>query len=300
MPIIPSDLKISRISVIIPCYNAADYLEATLRSVINQDDPNVEVVLADGNSTDGTLEIARQATGLLVNIISEPDRGQLDALQKGIAIASGDILLWLNADDIVMPNAFRDVREAFRDEKVDFVYSDDVAFDEDIKVVYFGATIKGLNDWDHFLFYRQLYSECVYWRREVTRYLPPSFFDLRVYSDYAFFLNLRWGRRGRWVSQRLGAFRIRPGQSSAVFKERKMIEYMRIKQTHMAKIGITPIVFHLMRIAYWPWFALRHKLIPAVHRGTRKGLRILTRDSNRKMLTRIFFDEWLLRGGSHH
>ncbi|UPJ78942.1 glycosyltransferase [Bradyrhizobium sp. 183] len=286
------------ISVVIPAYNAGAYLAATLQSIVSQDAEAVEVILVDGNSSDDTLTIAFAFPDLCIKVISEPDAGQLDALQKGVRLATGDIVLWLNADDIVMPGAFSEVRAIFAKYDVDFVYSDDVAFLEENRGYYYGPSITGLSDLDHFLFYRQLYSECVYWKRSVTRYLPNEAFAFRVYTDYAFFLRLRWGRRGLWINKRLGAFRVRSGQASAKYSARKRSEYIAVKKMHRQYIGMSAAVFNLRRCLYWPWFFVRQQLRPQLQRGVRRLLRLLTNDRARKNEAFYFYSEWLLGEGS--
>ncbi|MGY3473990.1 glycosyltransferase [Bradyrhizobium ottawaense] len=286
------------ISVVIPAYNAGPYLAATLQSILSQGAEDVEVVLVDGNSTDNTLAVAAAFSSLCIRLISEPDRGQLDALQKGLRKASGDIILWLNADDVVMPGAFSEVRSIFATRNVDFVYSDDAAFHEECRGYYYGAPIRGLSDLDHFLFYRQLYSECVYWKRSITRYLPTDAYEYRVYTDYAFFLRLRWGRRGRWTDKRLGAFRIREGQASAQFRARKRHEYLSVKKMHREHIKMSRSAFVLAQIAYWPWFVVRQRVIPELERAMRRVLRFLTNDRKRIAETDYFYSSWLLPVGS--
>lgn len=286
------------ISVVIPAYNAGPYLAATLQSILDQGAEGVEVVLADGGSGDDTVEVAGRFADLSLKVFSKPDKGQLDALQSGLRRATGDIVLWLNADDIVMPGAFAAVRETFARHNPDFVYSDDVAFNEERRGFFYGPSIRGLKDYDHFLFYRQMYSECVYWKRSITRFLPEDAYDLRVYTDYAFFLNLRWGRRGRWIPKRLGAFRIREGQASAAFSARKAQEYARVKSTHRASIGMPATVFAAARILYWPWFTARQRLVPQIKRGLRRVARLVTGDRKRHREATAFFDTYLLPFGS--
>ncbi|EIZ79787.1 glycosyl transferase family 2 [Novosphingobium sp. Rr 2-17] len=289
-----NELNHPKISVVIPAWNAAKYLAATLQSVADQCLENVEIILIDGGSTDDTLSIARSFDGLAISILSEPDRGQLDALQKGLKLASGDIVLWLNADDVVMPGSFLVVLEQFKDSSVDFVFSDDVAFNEETGGFYYGPSIKGLNDLDHLLFYRQLYSECVYWRRSITTFLEDEYFDLRVYTDYAFFLRLRWGRKGRWVSKRLGAFRIRTGQASEAFSTKKKDEYIRIKKQHCEHIGMPFIQYMITKIVYMPWFVLRQRIRPQIMRGIRRAFRFFSGDKGRVREANFFFENWLL------
>ena len=101
------------ITVITPSFNAAASIEATLESVRAQRYPKLEHLVVDGASTDGTVEILEAAPG--IRYVSEPDRGLAHALNKGIAMASGDVIGELNADDVYEPGALQAVGEAFRD-----------------------------------------------------------------------------------------------------------------------------------------------------------------------------------------
>jgi glycosyltransferase involved in cell wall biosynthesis len=97
------------VSVIIPTYNAAATLARTLESVGRQSHRAIEVILIDGQSTDDTVAIAQRHAGIVSTIVSEKDRGQAHALNKGFALARGDILCWLCADDEFLPETLRHV-----------------------------------------------------------------------------------------------------------------------------------------------------------------------------------------------
>ena len=99
-----------KITVVTPVLNRARSIERTLASVRDQGYPNVEHVVVDGGSTDGTLEVLERAEG--IRWVSEPDRGLSDAMNKGIGMATGDMIGWLNADDIYLPGALGSVAEA--------------------------------------------------------------------------------------------------------------------------------------------------------------------------------------------
>lgn len=97
-----SDLPL--VTIVTPSFNQGEYIEATIRSVLEQDYPRIEYLLMDGGSSDATLEIlGRQPSR--VSWISEPDNGQGDAIRKGFGLAQGEILAWLNSDDVYLPGA---------------------------------------------------------------------------------------------------------------------------------------------------------------------------------------------------
>ena len=112
-----------KISIITVCYNAEDTISDTIQSVLSQDYEDVEYIIIDGKSTDRTLEII-QAIKNGIQLISEKDKGIYDAMNKGINIATGDVIGILNADDVYKNNqVLTDVMNAFRD-NVSVVYGD--------------------------------------------------------------------------------------------------------------------------------------------------------------------------------
>lgn len=98
------------VSVVVPTLNSAEFLRETLASLAGQLEVPLEVLVVDGGSTDGTLDILRAAESRLpLRWVSEPDRGQTDAINKGLAMASGEVVSWLNADDTLIPGALATV-----------------------------------------------------------------------------------------------------------------------------------------------------------------------------------------------
>lgn len=107
-------MKLPRISIVTPSYNQVRYLEGTILSIINQNYPNLEYVIIDGNSTDGSADIIKKYKNYLTYWISETDRGQANAINKGFTKCTGDILNWINADDRLMPNALHSLIKTVR------------------------------------------------------------------------------------------------------------------------------------------------------------------------------------------
>lgn len=102
-----------KITVVTPSFNQAPYLEACLSSVLSQQYPNLEYIVIDGGSTDGSVDIIRAHETNLAYWISEPDSGHADALNKGFDLSTGEILCWLNSDDMQAPWALSTVAEIF-------------------------------------------------------------------------------------------------------------------------------------------------------------------------------------------
>ncbi len=104
-----------RITVVTPSYNQAEFIEETIRSVLLQDYPNLEYIVIDGGSTDGSVEIIEKYSPWLAYWCSEPDRGQSHAINKGLARSTGEIMGWINSDDMFYPGALRAAAEGLSD-----------------------------------------------------------------------------------------------------------------------------------------------------------------------------------------
>jgi glycosyltransferase involved in cell wall biosynthesis len=124
------------VSIITPTFNQVRYLEASIRSVLAQDYSPIEYIVVDGGSTDGSREILERYANRLTRWISEPDAGQADAINKGFRMARGDILAWLNSDDLYLPGAVAEAVNALIDHPAaGMVYADGVLIDEEARLL---------------------------------------------------------------------------------------------------------------------------------------------------------------------
>lgn len=120
-----------KITIVTPSFNQAAYLEETIVSIHNQGYRDLEHIIIDGGSTDGSVDIIKKYAHHLAYWVSEPDKGQSEALNKGLRRATGDIITWINSDDILMPGALHCVANAFREygPEVGLVYGSAILFE---------------------------------------------------------------------------------------------------------------------------------------------------------------------------
>lgn len=124
------------VTIVTPSFNQASFLEETINSVLNQTYPNIEYIIMDGGSSDSSLEIIKKYTSRIAHWVSEKDRGQTDAINKGFGIAKGEVLAWLNSDDTLLPYAIEEaVSYLSEHSESGMVYGDANYIDEKSKVI---------------------------------------------------------------------------------------------------------------------------------------------------------------------
>jgi glycosyltransferase involved in cell wall biosynthesis len=139
---LPDGSSWPKISIVTPSYNQGQYIEETIRSVLLQRYPNLEYVIMDGASTDGSVEIIKKYAPWLTHWISEPDHGQGYAINAGWQRGTGIILAWLNSDDLLIPNTLQSVASVFHSNKdAGFVHGIGELIDQDSRVLgtFFGS-----------------------------------------------------------------------------------------------------------------------------------------------------------------
>jgi len=124
-------MQYPKISIVTPSYNQAHFLEETIQSVLNQLYPNLEYIIIDGGSADDSVNIIKKYSDRVTYWVSEKDKGQTDAVNKGFRIATGEIIGWINSDDLYLPGAFTTIAEAFNSSDADVIYGDYVLITEE-------------------------------------------------------------------------------------------------------------------------------------------------------------------------
>ncbi len=171
-------MKYPKISVVIPSYNQGEYIEQTLHSVIEQNYPDLELIVIDGGSTDNSIDIIKHYAEQIEYWISEPDGGQTPGLIKGFERATGEIQCWLNSDDLHTPHTLHEVAEFFlNNPNVDAVFGDALWIDEN------GEAIREQREipFNRFLWmytHNYIPGQSMFWRRNMYQLvggLDPAF-----------------------------------------------------------------------------------------------------------------------------
>ena len=122
-------------SIVTISFNQAEFLERAIRSVVEQDYPEIEYIVVDPGSTDGSRDIIERYRSRIARVIYEPDRGPADGLNKGFACATGDIFGYINADDAYLPGAIREAVATLDKSKADVIYGDGYIVDENDRCI---------------------------------------------------------------------------------------------------------------------------------------------------------------------
>lgn len=220
------------VTIVTPSYNQGHFIRATIESVLSQDYPNIEYIVMDGGSTDDTARIVGEYSNRLT-FISERDRGQSHAINKGFRMARGEIVAWINSDDIILPGAVTCAVSAFQqDPKIGAVYGDGNLIDYRGNVTMrFPATIP-FNLW--YLVYALDYilQQTTYFRRAI--FDDIGFLDETLHWGLDWDLLIRIGKKYpiRYIPQMMGCLREYGEAKTFSGGHRRFRELVRIMRKH--------------------------------------------------------------------
>jgi glycosyltransferase involved in cell wall biosynthesis len=215
------------VSIITPSYNQAPFLEQTILSVIDQDYGNIEYIVVDGGSTDGSVEIIQKYGHQLAWWVSEPDKGQGDAINKGLVRAQGEVVAWLNSDDVYLPAAVKQVVEIMQaNPEVGLVYGNLQSIDSHGKV--FNTITYQQYSLADLLAFRIIGQAAVFMRRAVldeSGILDPSYNFL---LDHQLWLRIARLAKVKYVPVEWAAARHHPAAKNVAQAEKFGDEIFRI------------------------------------------------------------------------
>jgi len=217
-----------KISVITPSFNQAKYLEATIQSVLSQKGVELEYIIIDGGSTDGSLDIINRYSSQLAYWVSEPDQGQTDAINKGFARATGDILAWLNSDDTYKPGALAEaVAYLAENPAVGLVYGDCDYIDSEGRVI--GRFPAAQTDYRKL---RQGYvhipQQAAFFRGELWRQVGPLDPSFYFAMDYDLWVRLAKTKPVKYLPRVWANFRLHSDAKTISADDRCWPEMLRV------------------------------------------------------------------------
>ncbi len=243
-----------KISIVTPSFEQGIYLEKTIQSVLNQGYSNLEYVVKDGGSKDSSREVLERYNDKLANWTSEPDSGQSQAINLGFAHTTGEIMAWLNSDDLLLPGALKCVADYFNTHpEIDVIYGNRLLIDEnDMDIgrwILPGHSSKALS-WADFI-----PQETMFWRRSIWEkvggHIDESF---RFAMDWDLLIRFRdAGAKFAHLPRFIGAFRIHDHQKTTAANDIGSRETKRIQKRIFGHVPSRKKV----RLAVMP-FILRH------------------------------------------
>ena len=230
-----------KISIVTPSFNQADYIEETILSIIFQDYPNLEFIVIDGGSIDGSIDTIDKYESSIDYWISEPDRGSGDAIAKGFNRATGDIFVWLNTDDLLLPGALHTVARKFMiSPSTDWIIGEAIEIDSESGLLrpWFSPQIH---------YSTLLFSGCwfhqpaSFWRRSIYNKVEGFDSTFQFAYDYDLFLRMAAITRPVMIRQFLAAFRFHSKSKTMTMPHVCRSDMAILQERHGA--GKYPLVF---------------------------------------------------------
>jgi len=256
-----------KISIVTPNFNGAAYLEETILSVVSQNYPNLEYIIIDGGSTDNSVEIIKKYENQLALWISEPDKGMYHAIQKGFDRSTGEIMAWINSDDMYHRNALFTVSEIFSSfEEVRWLVGASTVYDEYNRTVSVEQS-RHFTKFDIYNYdYKWIQQESIFWRRFLWDDAGSTFDkSLKYAGDFALWLKYFSSEKLYVTNALIGGFRFRKENQITL---NHLDDYFKEVESLLSRVELNTNEKKILR---------RYKKLLAVEK-TIKKLKLLRRD----------------------
>lgn len=243
-----------KISIVTPSYNQGEFLEETIRSVLLQNYPNLEYIIMDGGSTDNSVEIIKKYEKYLTFWTSQKDNGQADAIYRGFEMSTGEIIAWINSDDLYLPNALITAAKYFsRNRKKSLLIGS--SYYANVS----GKKIKKLYAMPQD--FESIFCAGMHFCQPACFWLRQTFFDVNGFDrsllfafDYDLFLRLTERQEPGYSLQSLAVFRVHDKAKSSVIPETATKEAIGIREKYqsidMARQDIIKRATHRLKRLY--------------------------------------------------
>ena len=232
-----------KISIVTPSYNQARFIRSTIDSVLSQDYPNLEYIIVDGGSSDGTLDILK-GYGKKLKWVSEKDAGQADAINKGLCQSTGELLAYLNSDDLYLPGTLKKIGEYYVQTGADWITGDYQIIDaagrrhphQTLVSVYKSFLLRHYSPRTLRMFNSYIPQPSTFWSRAAYKFIGEFDTKLRYTMDYDYWLRLSAKYPLYYLPMSLSAFRRHATSKSDTGTTAQLAEELMVARSHRSSV----------------------------------------------------------------